>query len=402
MPDDGLLGLRPIEHHGPVGVMPNVQHQNAGFLSGAPYELAFVEFDDQGRCYDRTQMDAVATRLDAMRADQLDAIILVFVHGWKHDARSNDANLTSFRELLVQAVQHEQAIAGPGRARPVLGIFVGWRGLTSYGPTGLVADATFLRRQAAGQRVAFGSARELFGRLRHYRNARADQGGSPLLVLAGHSFGGMIVYSALAQSLIEAASDPAGRLDSRFADLVLLVNPAIEGARYLPVHDLMEKPDYRARVTPQLPLFVCVQADNDEAVGTWFPIGNARNGVEEDAIGDLEKRCITHAIGFIDEFATHRLDAQTTAGPAVLSPPAPETISPFWVVRANPAVIDGHGGIWQPSFKTFLAGLVFAHVSVSRGRELPIGGDGAWEPGIDSDSIEGSGDPDFSGNAGGA
>ena len=38
-------------------------------MTGAPYELAIVEFDDQGRCYDRGQMDAVADRLEALAPD---------------------------------------------------------------------------------------------------------------------------------------------------------------------------------------------------------------------------------------------------------------------------------------------------------------------------------------------
>jgi hypothetical protein len=66
--------------------MPNAQHQTFhGFMSGAPYELAIVAFDDQGRCYDRGQMDGVAKRLDALAPDpdQLgkDVILVVFVHG---------------------------------------------------------------------------------------------------------------------------------------------------------------------------------------------------------------------------------------------------------------------------------------------------------------------------------
>ena len=60
-PNDGLQGLAPIEPRKPAGIMPNAQHQTFhGFMTGAPYELAIVEFDDQGRCYDRGQMDGVA------------------------------------------------------------------------------------------------------------------------------------------------------------------------------------------------------------------------------------------------------------------------------------------------------------------------------------------------------
>ena len=369
-PNDGLQGLSPIAERPLFGIMPNAPHQAAGVLAGATYNLAFVEFDDQGRCYDRAQMQAVAQRLDAMRDARQDAIVLVFAHGWKHDARTDDDNLSSFRIVLAQtaAFERDHAAQAGAAARPVLGVFVGWRGLTAFGPTDLIADATFLGRQEAGHRVSTGSARELFGRLRHYRNARIARRGAPLLIVSGHSFGGMIVYSALAQSLIEAASDQDPVMDSRFADLVLLINPAIEGARYLPIYDLVYQSAFVQASTPQLPLFVCVQADNDRAVGWAFPLGNAANGVEEAAIGDLEQRCITHGLGFIDEFRTHRLDAASPDAAAVLDPPGLKQPSPFWVVRANPGVIDGHSGIWQPSFKEFLASVVFSQVVLTRNR----------------------------------
>src|ERR1700759_202617 len=104
-PKDGLEGLVPIVPRDKAGIAPNEQHQAFhGFMTGAPYELAIVEFDDQGRCYDRGQMDAVAERLEALApyappvAGQ-DVILVVFVHGWKHDARSDDDNLTAFRTL---------------------------------------------------------------------------------------------------------------------------------------------------------------------------------------------------------------------------------------------------------------------------------------------------------------
>jgi len=372
-PDDGLEGLAPVEPRKLAGIMPNAQHQTFhGFMSGAPYELAIVEFDDQGRCYDRGQMDAVAERVDSLApADKpeqaQDVILVVFVHGWKHDARSDDENLSAFRVLLNETVQHEKATASPGvKLRPVLGIFVGWRGLSEYGLGDAIADTTFWGRQAAGQRVATGSPRELFGRLRHYRNRRRKQGGHPLLVIAGHSFGGMIVFSALAQSLIEAASAPAGRLVPQFADLVLLVNPAIEGSGYLPIYDLVCSPAFKNRTTKQLPVFICAQAENDQPVGTWFPVGNIAHKLAEATIGDLEKECVTHAIGFVPTFRTHTLAGPQGGDPFVLTPPGSDQVDPFWVVGATKEVINGHGGIWQPPFLRFIASLLFQHVQTSQ------------------------------------
>jgi hypothetical protein len=371
-PSDGLRGLAPVEPKTLAGIMPNRQHQTfRGFMSGAPYELAIVEFDDQGRCYDRGQMDAVAKRLDALGPEDprqgQDVILVAFVHGWQHDARSDDENLSAFRALLAETVNYERTRASTGVApRPVLGVFVGWRGLSDFGLGDVVADATFWGRQAAGQRVAVGSVRELFGRLRHYRNRRRNGGGNPLLVIVGHSFGGMIVYSALAQSLIEAASAPTGRMVSQFADLVLLANPAIEGARYIPIYDLVTGAAFKARTTTQLPVFICAQADNDQPVGLVFPLGNAGHAIDEAAIGDLEKECVTHALGFVPSFRTHALAGATGDKPFVLTPPGAAQANPFWVVGAAKEVIDGHGGIWKPTFLLFIASIVFQHVQASK------------------------------------
>jgi hypothetical protein len=371
-PNDGLRGLAPAEPQNPVGIMPNAQHQTfCGFMTGAPYELAIVEFDDQGRCYDRGQMEGVAKRLDALAPEDAqqgqDVILVAFVHGWQHDARSDDDNLTAFRALLNKTVEYENSATAPGaKPRPVLGVFIGWRGLSDFGLGDVVADATFWARQAAGERVATGSVRELFGRLRHYRNRRRKNAGNPLLAIVGHSFGGMIVYSALAQSLIQAASEPVGKVMPEFADLVLLVNPAIEGARYIPIYDLVTGADFKARTTTQLPVFICAQADNDQPVGLVFPLGNAGHAIDEATIGDLEKECVRHALGFVPGFRTHALAGPTGNEPFVLTPPGTAQPNPFWVVVAAKEVIDGHGGIWQTPFLLFIASLVFQHVQASK------------------------------------
>lgn len=82
----------------------------------------------------------------------------------------------------------------------------------------------------------------------------------------------MIVYSALAQ----AASVPADEVTPRFADLVLLVNPAIERARYLPIYDLAQVRTFAGRSSAQPPVFICATATNDWATGLALPIGNAK------------------------------------------------------------------------------------------------------------------------------
>jgi hypothetical protein len=360
--------LAPAQPPGFIGIIPNSAHQApAGLFDNGSSQLAIVEFDDQGRCYDRRQMEALAGWIDGV-ADR-DVIIVVFVHGWKHDARSDDTNLASFREVLAQAVAHEAAEAGAG-ARPVLGVFVGWRGVSFYDRPDILDNLTFWDRQGAGRRVAVGSVRELFGRFRHYRNRRKDAGGAPLLVIVGHSFGGMIVYSALAQSLIEAATAPARAVSPRFADLVLLVNPAVEAARYLPIYDLVQSRMSQQMGTDQPPVFVCATAANDWATGLAFPIGNALSLVTESCRGWQERQAMINTIGHLKWMKTNDL---VGAGASYQLNPvsANSEWSPFWVARATPDIINGHNGIFMEPFLRFVGDLVFRHVQYSRSTQAP-------------------------------
>ena len=207
--------------------------------------------------------------------------------------------------------------------------------MSFYDQFGILDNLTFWDRQEAGRRVAVGSVRELFGRFRHYRNRRKDAGGAPLLVIVGHSFGGMIVYSALAQSLIEAATATTSVVSPRFADLVLLVNPAVEAARYLPIYDLVQVRMSQKMGTDQPPVFVCATAANDWATGLAFPFGNACSLVTERYRGWQERQAMVNTIGHLQWMKTHDL-----VGPR----PAP-AISSIRSVRPRTGALSGSFGL---------------------------------------------------------
>src|SRR5829696_673567 len=65
------------------------------------YLLSVVEFDDQGWFRDREQQERLFTRLEEITSSQ-DAIIVTFVHGWKHSADFCDSNMCCFRDMLKQ------------------------------------------------------------------------------------------------------------------------------------------------------------------------------------------------------------------------------------------------------------------------------------------------------------
>src|ERR1700691_6272512 len=95
------------------------------------YVLGFVEFDDQGEPYKREQI----TELFNMLNKQKDQIIkgksaakglclMIFVHGWKHNAEYDDTNVMLFRQLLARTAQMELQLPNAEIKRKVVGIYI--------------------------------------------------------------------------------------------------------------------------------------------------------------------------------------------------------------------------------------------------------------------------------------
>ena len=354
--------------------------------TGTPYQLLVAEFDDQGLCFfergSLAQLDAVLTGYAGGAAP----IILVFTHGWKNNGAPDNDNLMHFKALLASVAARE---AG---SRPVLGVYIAWRGLSTDGNWAWM-QASFPGRAQAADRVALGSPRELLGRLRAFRQDFTPLPGAPevTLVIIGHSFGGRIVYAALAQSLIEAASTQNEIVPS-FADLVLLVNPAFSAVSYLPVWDIVR---HRGFAATQIPVFVSVTAKNDLATGVAYPLGNALRLLQEQCATPQEREALIRTMGHIPWLQTHELSdapppprthgtahaafcalgvqgqVENIGGVAVRALPGGTPNNPFWVATATPAVVDGHCGIFRPLFEGFIYDLVAAHIQKAALRAVP-------------------------------
>jgi hypothetical protein len=243
----------------------------------ATYLMGFVEFDDQGQMHDRRQINTLFQRM-AQDARNQDLCIINFVHGWKHDSRPSDGNVQQFRTLLNSMAQMEfERGKRSERAKKVVGIYAGWGGQSLEIPEPIL-NVTFWARKNAAHRVAAGSIRELFSRARHFVddvNASGENRATSLMTI-GHSFGGLIVYDALSQYLIDNAtiSDPANdKFGSKpvqgFGDVVLVINPAIEALRYEPINKaIWERQTYAPW---QKPVFIEVTTTADLATGVRLP-----------------------------------------------------------------------------------------------------------------------------------
>ncbi len=384
------------EPNRPQWTGPTIQKDHA-------YDLAIIEFDDQGWYYDLSARTALASHLKSLEGKRLS--IVVFIHGWRHNAAQNDLNLKSFRNLLDDAFDAE---AQCNSGRRVLGIYLAWRGLSLRGYSGL---ATFWTRKSAALRVAIGSIRETLAHLRRHQHeenrhlseeaVEADEG--TRLVLVGHSFGGLILFSAVAEYLIE--STVATRVVRPFGDLVILINPAFEATRYEPLASAI-----RARggyESGQRTCFMAITAKNDRATGLAFPCGRwlntsfeaKRRGTSPDLPPDAQQKANLNTVGHLPWLTTHKLVAppgtnaaaeknynggvpinrkaeatafadfnaqwrqggllrqnwqRTYSSGTTIEHVQGHPSNPFWVVEADAEVVDGHNGIFRPVFLDFL------------------------------------------------
>jgi pimeloyl-ACP methyl ester carboxylesterase len=294
--------------------------------NGNHYLLGFIEFDDQGQLWDRKQMSDVLEKLEGT-AGTRELLMVVFVHGWKHSAAPGDGNIETFRKVLAQLSDSETQIGKLTHTEPreVAGVYLGWRGGSVTVP--LAENATFWDRKNTAEKVGHGSVTEVLSRLELIKETKQSMEGGhsrTRLVIVGHSFGGAVVFTALNQILENRfiqTTGPAGVQSNvyGFADLVVLINPAIEATQFSTLSDMAaERGTYFAS---QLPVMLELTSEADDATRLAFPFGRWFSTLFENTRHDAKRRnAVTRreetidesaaniaAIGHFKPYRTHRL-----------------------------------------------------------------------------------------------
>jgi hypothetical protein len=324
------------------------------------YKLFVVEIDEQGRFYDDRQFHYLLDYLtkkeklqdcgDGKWAKKGVSIVTV-VHGWRHNAISNDSNVEDIRSILRAAYQSEKASSslacGP---REIIGVFVGWRGKSlslgmKHDPLELLS---FWDRKNTAHNVAMGSVRELLSVLQQfvryrdeYREERKENDKTckpgvecklDRLIIVGHSFGGLIVFNALSEGLLNSITNgmfkaekapvedhiypPKVRLN---ADLIVLVNPAIEGIRLEPIYQAIKRRDiyYGEKKGSgfnkyQNPVFIAITAENDWATRRAFPWARFFFTIFEDKHPTGNRILLEEKTGNLPEFKLNQFVSDDT------------------------------------------------------------------------------------------
>jgi len=285
------------------------------------YFLSFVEFDDQGWFADRRQMDALFALLKDQKDKNRETLIYVYAHGWKHNASACDNNVVCFSRLLerLDLVEKKLRTDESAQERTVVGVYVGWRGL----PFGSAFNnLSFWSRKDTAARVGRGGVFELLTRLNDYRDSRqAGKETDPLrtqLIITGHSFGGLVVYSALSHALMERAARTTPDINGTqydqaksFGDFVMLVNPAFEGSLYEPLFHIATNRCYDKK---QRPVTMIVTSEADSATRVAFPIGRGLSTILQHAKSPQQRESILKTIGHNPRYVTHDLTDESGSG----------------------------------------------------------------------------------------
>lgn len=213
--------------------------------ASVPICLAFIEVDDMGELWDKGELDTALGVIRRANADpQAEPVVLTFVHGWKNNAALDNGNVAGFEVALQDLYTRLH------RTRPIIGIFIGWRGNLIRDSWPVAQQFSYFNREATATRIPSASLSSALTEIamRTHENPHA------LAIFIGHSFGGLLLERALSEmTAAEIAQDtvdtqeadalPAGSAESAEklllaaaatdgrADLVIFINPAAQPQR---------------------------------------------------------------------------------------------------------------------------------------------------------------------------
>jgi hypothetical protein len=379
--------------------------------------LYTIEIDDYGSFWSTEEASRVL-RVIADESNNTNTVVLLYVHGWHHNARDvKGGDLSKFKSTLGQLkakleqpmyVDSRVTLTGRSDVR-VIGIYVGWRGRSM---PGFLDYLTIWGRKSAAERVGSGDLREFLANLQKLYELRNQKCKGRLaeecqstfmgLVLAGHSLGGQVLMKSVSPAL-ESAMISASQTSSwnevpsttsvplplsAIGDMSVLINPALEAYQFERLHRLNSKLAFNALQTPVL--FI-VSGEGDTARQIAFPMARSVSRPFRPGFREFQKPLWHGALGEYEPQRTHQLeltDEPDTLSEDSYQPDAAEEVaaeimeldftaevnfgggklkpldgrhrgySPIVVAYSSEKLIEGHTGIFTDTFRNFLVDYV--------------------------------------------
>lgn len=191
------------------------------------YRLAYVELSENGNYAEPCQLDRAIALIDevnlpvAKREKEPGAIIVTFVHGWRNDAspqneKRKGKNLNAFKDVLIELAEGEESRCkvetDKCRRRPVVGVYVAWRGDSLRTPKWLdfLDLPTFWARNNVANQIASSpiATQAILTLLK-----TAQENPKSRSIVVGHSMGALLLERAVSQALITMVIDALYQAD---------------------------------------------------------------------------------------------------------------------------------------------------------------------------------------------
>lgn len=314
----------------------------------------------RGECDER----GPTVKADAVEKPKL---IVLFVHGWTHNAREGDPNYVDFKAMISELSKDS--------TKQVVGVYVTWNASTGNAVLDL---ASFWSRQRIADRITqSGVITRIVSMI---STNRSHSGHRDQFIAIGHSFGARMLFAAINPPMIFAAANAFPKAEPHVykdidavADAVVLLNPAFEASRYATINGIMRNEETFSPT--QRPLLVAISTDNDWSTRYLFPLGqylgfsfdwragttlgNYSDYYTHSLLPSTEDACPTSALTerfFAVDLCLRRetewhykpgtKDESDPYGWAQVRPES-QKHNPFLVVRTTSKVINGHSEIWK-------------------------------------------------------
>jgi pimeloyl-ACP methyl ester carboxylesterase len=351
-------------------------------LPGKTYQLAFVEFGEQGSYLDTSQIEGAVKLVRSTRRP----LVVTYVHGWHNDSGSKDVE--RFSKFLEQVAS---APSIQGKHYNIIGVYLAWRGDLTKVP--LLTELTFYSRKSAAERLAnnfdcFDAISSIAEAARGHHSRSAQY-----TILIGHSFGGLVVERAVAHALDEKMHGGNAKGAGMPADLTLVWNPASDSILSRQIMAALDQ----WQTANTRPLFVSVTSTADWATGKIFPLATTLASTTKafPKVADpgankseSERNYFTSTPGHKQELINRALEpasfslrstnglnalqlnlSHNLAGDVVALPSDGGGVQlwqikhkagpdvPYWNIQVDKRIITSHADVWNDKTEALLAGL---------------------------------------------
>lgn len=287
----GCAQYQPIHKSHPLDPPPSIEVRGPDGAGPSVFvDRYFLEFDDQGFLWKPELVSEVERRIGEIRNAGESPLVLLFVHGYMHDASLKKGSYASRfeQEVLARFAEYENRVP----KRQVIGIFVGWTGDTWKVPV-WSRVVGFFARYAAAVRIGNGpdlaDAISRIGAAAGLHQRAEDHRDRPIgvVVLGAHSAGSAMLHEAYSRLLVaEAAAvrssteGPLGKIEfekTLLPDFVFFLNSAANSLQHVKLLIQLRRAQVERtrRINDcdlQLPLIVSVTSETDRTTRVIYRV----------------------------------------------------------------------------------------------------------------------------------